>query len=67
MGSGADYGVGRTFGSSVGSVRPWNNPNHRAYWAPGQVKKRNGAKSARMYAPSRGQRETYLPPGQRFR
>jgi hypothetical protein len=67
MGRGMDFSGGRGFRSSAGAVRPWQNENHPAYWAPGHVKKRNGATSARMYAPSRTNRETYLPPGQRLR
>jgi hypothetical protein len=67
MGRGMGLGGERGFSSSVRAVRPWQNENHPAYWAPGHVKKRNGATSARMYAPSRANRETYLPPGQRFR
>ena len=67
MGRGMDFAVGRGFGPSAGAVRPWQNENHPAYWAPGHVKKRNGAISARLYAPRRANRATYLRPGQRFR
>jgi hypothetical protein len=62
-----DFSPGRDFSSSLERVRPWQNENHRAYWAPGHVKKRSGGTSARIYAPSRANRETYLPAGQRLR
>lgn len=70
MGHAMGGGMGHGFGHGMGRGGPWATGSVRpgaSYYAPGQVKKRMGVRSARDFAPGRAVAPYSTPPGHRFR